>query len=179
VLVRHGHPAASYLDDRDPGLDELGHAQAEEAAGLLDASGPVSLVTSPMRRARETAAALERRWHSPAGVEPKVAEVPAPTDELVDRAQWLRGLLGSSWPEVGDEALHRWRQGVRAALTALTADAVVFTHYLVINAAVGFATGDDRLVVFKPDHCSRTVLEVHGDALSLVELGAQRATRVV
>jgi hypothetical protein len=47
-----------------------------------------------------------------------------------------------------------------------------------INAAVGAATGTDRIIVFTPDHCSRTVLDVDGDRLVLVELGAERRTEV-
>ena len=29
---------------------------------------------------------------------------------------------------------------------------VVFSHFIAINAAVGYATGDDRVVSFRPDN---------------------------
>ncbi|MFN8037439.1 MAG: histidine phosphatase family protein [Acidimicrobiia bacterium] len=179
VLVRHGHPAAGYLEDLDPPLDDEGHAQAERMAEELSASGSRALVTSPRRRAAETAAALEAAWGRRALVEARVAEIPAPTDDLVDRGAWLRSVMRSTWSAVGDPALHAWRDGVRAALGELAEDTVVVTHYLVLNAAVGLATADDRVVLFRPDHCSRTVLDVTPSGLALVEFGAQRETRVV
>ena len=64
------------------------------------------------------------------------------------------------------------------ALLALEVDTVVVTHYIAINAAVGVATGDDRVVNFRPDNCSCTVVERDGQSLTLVELGRQRETVV-
>lgn len=42
----------------DPGLTELGQDQASAAARWLSGMGPQSLFSSPLRRARETAAAI-------------------------------------------------------------------------------------------------------------------------
>lgn len=58
-LVRAGRTPLS-ADGRfsgrlDPGLDEHGVAQAREAASTLAGDGVVSVATSPLRRARETA----------------------------------------------------------------------------------------------------------------------------
>ena len=65
-LVRHGRATGGWDADVDPGLDELGVAQAAALADLLgplgDAAGRRALVTSPMRRCRETAAPLAARW---------------------------------------------------------------------------------------------------------------------
>jgi broad specificity phosphatase PhoE len=178
VLVRHGNPAANYLEHLDPGLDDSGRVQAAAMAAVLQESGPLPIVSSPKARALETAAALEQVWGRAATIEPRVAEIPAPTDELTDRSAWLRELLGASWADIREPRLHEWRVGVRAALLALSTDTVIVTHYMVINAAVGLATGDDRLVVFRPDHCSRTVLDVAGEQLNLIELGQERRTTI-
>ena len=40
TMVRHGQAAAGFSDDLDPGLSELGRAQAEAAADALAAIGP-------------------------------------------------------------------------------------------------------------------------------------------
>ena len=58
------------------------------------------------------------------------------------------------------------------------AEAVVVTHFICINVAVGAATGDDRVMSFSPANCSRTTLEVEGGRLRLVELGEQARTVV-
>jgi broad specificity phosphatase PhoE len=169
-LVRHGKAAAGWGDDLDPGLDDVGHAQAATMAERLAAVGPVPIVTSPLRRTRETAAALERRWGATAVVQPAVGEIESPTADLSEREAWLRTLMQGSWRDAPD--LGGWRQGVVDALGALATDTVVVTHFVAINVAVGHATADDRVVCFVPDNCSVTVLDVDGDRFDVVELGA-------
>jgi broad specificity phosphatase PhoE len=177
VLVRHGHAAAAWDADPDPGLDADGRRQAAAVAAALSGDGPLPVVVSPLRRARETAAALERVWGIEAAVEPAVGEIRAPVAGLADRGAWLRSVYGGRWAEQ-DDALRGWRDQLVAALAALERATVVVTHFFGINAAVGSASGDDRLVSFRPDHCSRTVLENEGGRLRLVQLGAEGATPV-
>lgn len=177
-LVRHGRAAASWGEHHDPGLDEVGRAQADAAAARLAPLGPLPIVTSPLRRTRETAAAFARVWGTTAEVEPSVGEVPSPTDDLDGREAWLVGVLAGRWDDV-DDALQGWRRSVVDTLVARRDDAVVVTHYVAINAAVGAATADDRVVCFHPDNCSVTVLDTDGSRLHVVELGAARDTRVL
>jgi len=178
-LVRHGQPLARYDQDHDPGLDDVGRAQAEAAAAGLAPLGPLPVVTSPPRRTRETATLFERQWEVTASVQPAVGEIESPTDDLAERSAWLGEIVrgGRRWAELDDERC-RWRDGVVGALLALEVDTVVVTHYIAINAAVGVATGDDRVVNFRPDNCSCTVVERDGQSLTLVELGRQRETVV-
>ena len=178
VLVRHGRAAAAWDADRDPGLDAVGREQAESLAAVLAPDGPLPVVVSPMRRTRETAAALERVWGVVAAVEPAVGEIQAPVDDLAGRGAWLRAVYAGRWTEQ-DGALLRWRGQLLAALGALEGDTVVVTHFFGINVAVGAASGDDRLVCFRPDNCSWTVLENDGGRLRLIQLGAEGATNVL
>jgi broad specificity phosphatase PhoE len=176
VLVRHGQAAAGWDAAHDPGLSQLGHSQAERAAAALqeDAaadSATVQLVTSPLLRARDTAAPLERAWRRAARVEPAVGEITSPMTGLADRAAWLGRIMSSRWPDL-DGDLQAWRRRVIDALCALSAPTVVFTHFIAINVAVGAATGDDVVVCFAPDHASRTVLEVVDGRLQLIARGA-------
>jgi broad specificity phosphatase PhoE len=177
-LVRHGRAAADWGSHVDPGLDDVGRAQAEAMAARLESKGPLPLVASPLRRTRETAAALERQWAVGARIEPRVGEISSPLEDLASRADWLRGIMPCRWPEL-DEPLRRWRESVIEALRTLSEDTVVVTHYIAINVAVGHALGDPRVTCFRPDHCSCTVLEVAASRLALIELGAQAATRVL
>jgi broad specificity phosphatase PhoE len=168
LLVRHARPSGSYDESPDAPLDRVGQEQAEAVAARLEPRGPLPVVTSPLRRARETAAPLARRWGREAIVVPAVGEIPSPVDDLEARGAWLRAVLGRQWPEVGDE-LHAWRRALLAGLTDLERDTVVFTHYVAINVAVGAATGDERLVCCMPGHASVTELDVGPDGdLTLV-----------
>ena len=174
TLVRHGRAAAGWGEDPDPGLDKVGQAQAEGVADALASTGPLPIVVSPLRRTRETAAALERRWDTTATVDPAVGEIQSPSSDLTERDGWLRALMQGSWSDAPD--LGGWRRGVIDALKHIPTDSVVVTHFVAINVAVGHATADDRVVCFVPDNCSRTTIDVDGDRFTVVELGATVAT---
>lgn len=177
-LVRHGRAAASFAEAHDPGLDPLGTTQAEATAARLASLGPLGIVASPMRRTRETAAPLERLWGRSARIEPAVSEIPSPDVGLVQRREWLRGVMAGRWSAVGSE-LAAWRRAVVAALAAIREPSVVVTHYVAINVAVGAAVDDDRVGIFAPDHCSITVIDVADGTIKLIERGAEGATRVL
>ncbi len=70
LLLRHGQTELSvgrrYSGHGDPELTALGHAQAAGAAVRLAAAGEVAAVlTSPLRRARQTAAAVSESTNAP------------------------------------------------------------------------------------------------------------------
>jgi broad specificity phosphatase PhoE len=177
-LVRHGRAAATFGEAVDPGLDPTGAEQAEWMARKLYPLGPLELVSSPMRRTRETAAPLERLWKRAARIESAVSEIPSPAMTLEERHHWLRGVMARRWSEL-DAELRAWRDRVIETVRAMRPPAVVVSHFIAINVAVGAAVDDDRVVIFSPDHCSVTVLELEDGRLKLVEQGAEGATRVL
>ena len=178
-LVRHGRAAAGYDSHRDPGLDAVGQAQAEAAAEALasEFDAPVPIYTSPLARARETAAPLAGRWGVEPVIEPRVAEIPAPTMDLALRAHWLRGVMAGRWEEMPAEAL-AWRQSAIDCVLALAGDAVVFCHFVVINAIVGAALGAEELIVFRPDNGSVTRIGTERGKLALLSHGREAQTRI-
>lgn len=170
-LVRHGEPASGWGETNpDPGLSALGLAQAAHAAGQLRARRVSFAITSPLLRCRETSAAFEMEAGVQAVVSNGVREVPTPGD-VVDRRAWLAGVMAGRWNEA--PALEQFRAGVVATLCGQNTDTAVFSHYVAINAAVGAAKGNDNVMVFKPAHCSITVLSNEGGKLRLIELGAE------
>jgi broad specificity phosphatase PhoE len=172
-MVRHGKAAAGFGEDMDPGLDVLGHRQAEAAALRLSPLGPLSIRSSPMRRAQETAAPLAGLWGNTPVIEKAVAEIPSPKGMTLEgRVQWLRTLMSGSWRGVTPE-LAEWREACIASVAGLSDDTVIFSHYVALNVIAGAATGDDRVVTFSPDNCSVTTFETDGVALRLVEKGGE------
>jgi broad specificity phosphatase PhoE len=177
-LVRHGKAGARFGEDADPGLDATGRAEADAMARELAPLGPLPLVASPLRRTRETAAPLEQRWKTAARIETRVGEIPSPGIPLAERAAWLTGVMARRWQEI-DPALRRWRNDIVAALLSLTADTVVVSHFVAINAAVSAARGDERVRVFSPANCSVTILDAAGGKLAVVRLGSEGESRVL
>jgi len=178
TLVRHGQAAAGWNEEADPGLSPLGERQALIAADAVAAVGdPVPIVSSPLKRAQETARPLARRWDRAVRIDPAFTEIPSPTTDLAERAEWLAAAMSGTWAEQG-EVQARWRQGIVDALGALDGDAVVFTHFAAINVVLGHALGDDRLLVSDVDHCARTVIEVAHGRIRVVSFGSEGRTEL-
>jgi len=176
-LVRHGRASAGWEED-DPGLDDVGLVQAAAVAERLKPLGPLALVTSPLRRTRETATPLEKLWGTTATVSPAVRELPSPAGvPAVGRPDWLRNVMGGTWTALGPGYV-RFRDEAIAFLGSLPADTVVFSHFVAINAAVGAAIGDDRMVILALDNCSVTSIDAGPHGLTLVEGGHQADTLI-
>jgi hypothetical protein len=120
---------------------------------------------------------LADRWQTRIMIEPRVAEIPSPTTDLTARAEWLRAAMQGRWRDLGPELL-AWRDALVASLLELPGDSVIVSHYVAINAAVGVATQDDRMVIFAPDNASVTVLETLRGELHVRALGASADTFV-
>ena len=58
-------------------------------------------------------------------------------------------------------------------VTGLERDAVVFTHFVAINAVVGAALERDDVYLFKPANTSITVIDNAGGHLRLIERGVE------
>lgn len=176
-LVRHGKAAAGFEGHHDPGLDPSGRAQADTTARHLAPLGPLAIYSSPLARARETASPLADRWGVEMVIEPRVAEIPSPTQDLAARAQWLRGAMQGRWRDLPVD-LNEWRNALVDCLLDIREDSVVFCHYVAINVAVGAALGDDRLVNFRPGYASVTRIVNVDRRLRVIELGQEAATTV-
>jgi broad specificity phosphatase PhoE len=174
VLVRHGQAAAGWGDDADPGLSSVGHDQARAVAERLAVLGPLPILTSPMVRCQETAAALAQKWDVTPVVTEGIGEIKAPDHDVSTRGPWLREVMGKRWVELPADQ-QRWRDDVLACLLAQRGDCVTFTHFVAINVAIGAATADGRVVCRHVDNCSTTVLDSDGESLMLVEAPAESA----
>ncbi|MCU1359825.1 MAG: Phosphoglycerate mutase [Ilumatobacteraceae bacterium] len=177
-LVRHGRAAAGWNTDADPGLDVVGQAQAEQVAERLAQAGRLFIESSPLRRCRETAVPLAELWDRPISIEPRMAEIPSPEGvRMADRVEWLREAMQGTWTDLGLRYT-TFRDSVGSALRSRDSDAVLFSHFIAINAAIGLAVGDDRLVIRSLDNCSVTVIDVTKGKLRLVEGGHEADTLI-
>ncbi len=187
-MIRHGEAAAGWDADMDPGLSDKGRAQSVAVAREIETrvGRRLPILSSPLRRCRETSEPLAASWAVTPAIEPRVAEIPSPIEDVAERGPWLRRLMAGTWeaaalPENtanGKLDLLAWRRAVVDALTERTEDTVIFSHFIAINVSAGWATGDNRLVAFRPDNCSVTVFETSGTALKLIEQGREADTKV-
>ena len=85
--------------------------------------------------------------------------------------------MDGTWADLGGRYVE-FRDQVVTTLCGIETDSVVFSHFIAINAAIGMAIGDDRLVVRSLDNCSVTVIDVVDGALQLVESGHEADTLI-
>jgi broad specificity phosphatase PhoE len=152
LLARHGRTAENaagrILGRRDPPLDRAGRAEAAALAAAVSGAGPRALYTSPLLRARQTAAAVA----AATGLEPVVLEdlaesrrgawegrtltdLEAEDPALV--AAFRAGDPGFAFP--GGESTQAQIARTRVALARIAEDplpAVAVTHAGIIRAAL-------------------------------------------
>ena len=149
ILVRHGRTdlnARGLLQGRiDQPLDEVGCVQAAELAKVL--GRPDRVVSSPLLRARETAAAfgcpieIDERW-----IELDYGELDGHPVSSVGAAVWAQWRSDLTFTPAGGESIHVMVQRVVEACDDLVGDAahqdiVVVSHVSPIKAAVTWALG--------------------------------------
>ena len=179
-LVRHAKPAAAWGETADAGLDDTGRMQARRAAEELSALGrKLPILSSPLKRCRETAAPLGVLWNSEVEIFSPVAEIPSPPLSSADKQQWLANAMAGDWAQlqasapVGSPDYSAWRNDMLAALRALPGDAVIFSHYIAINVILGAAQNSEKVIVFRPGHASITQVGVTPDAVRVIKLGRE------
>ncbi|MFZ3035321.1 MAG: histidine phosphatase family protein [Parvibaculum sp.] len=183
-MIRHGEAASGWDADTDPGLSDKGRAQSEAVAREIEArvGRKLPLISSPLRRCRETGDPLAAMWSATARIDSRVGEIPSPIEDLKARGEWLRNFMSGTWEQglstQGHLDLTVWRNGVAEALLEFAEDTVIFSHFVAINVAASAATNDDRVISFRPDNCSVTVFETDGGELNLLERGREAETKV-
>jgi len=147
LLVRHGETLPNrhglVLGRADPPLTEAGEQHAGQLAALLPT--PDLVISSPLRRARDTAAAfgiaveVDERW-----IELDYGELDGRPATSVSEEVWTRWRSDSASAPPGGESLSALAGRVTAACSELSQIAgssvvVVVTHVSPIKAALAWA----------------------------------------
>ena len=170
LLVRHALPLRSeHGEGSDPDLSEEGWAQVERLPEAL-ARFPISrVVSSPQRRAMQTAEPVAAARQLSVEIDDRFAEydhdlpvyIPVEQIKAERPEEWAR-LAQGHLPSAVDEDAFRAR--VRAAVDDLVAAAdpedtvAVFSHGGVINVLLHEILGTARLLSFPVDYASVTRL---------------------
>jgi broad specificity phosphatase PhoE len=176
ILVRHGRTQAN-LEGRlqgrlDQDLDDRGRQQAIAIAAYVQDRCEVDfVVSSPLRRAAQTAAAFGRpvevdeRW-----LELSYGEYEGTPHADVPSEVWSRWREDQHFTPAGGESLAALDARVRTACDemlprAATANVVVVSHVSPMKSAVAWALGVDIGISFNChlDHASVCRIAIRGD----------------
>lgn len=189
VIVRHGRPEHISHDDgdepnvaADPDLAEIGRLQAERVGEYLSPMGIDVVVTSPLARARQTAAPLARML----GIEPVVVDGVAEYDRHdttyvpaeITRQLIKDGGTDDAWADplsvLADDEKHEWMRDVHSAFRQIIVDnsgrrVAVFCHGMVTSVWFAQMLGIDDTLRFVPDYAgvSRVLASGSTDAVTV------------
>ncbi len=170
LLVRHALPLRSEPGQgSDPDLSEEGIAQAERLPAALSRFPVSRLVSSPQRRAIQTAGPLAAELGLQVEVDERLAEYDrdmshyVPIEEIAkENPEELARLVSGHLPSSVDENAFMAR--INAAVEELVAagdhdgTVAVFSHGGVINVLLHQILGTERLLSFHVDYASVTRL---------------------
>jgi broad specificity phosphatase PhoE len=170
LLVRHALPLRSdHGEGADPDLSDVGLQQIARLPGAL-ARFPISrVVSSPQRRAMQTAEPVAQARQLPIDIEDRLAEYDRdlasyiPVEQIRNEfpEEWARMAQGHLPSAVDEDA---FRARVRGAVDDLVAAAdpdetiVAFSHGGVINVVLHEVLGTARMLSFPIDYASVTRL---------------------
>jgi probable phosphoglycerate mutase len=169
LWVRHGEPeriAPGLGVPADPALTARGREQAKRLAAWL-AHEPVDVVlSSPQRRARETALPIARAHGLEVQIVEGLVEYDAQSDSYIPMEELratndphLAAMYEGRWEEFGAESTATFRARVAGTIDDLVAAhpgrrVVAVCHGGVINVALALVLGLDRHLWFEPHYTS-------------------------
>lgn len=194
LLVRHAQPerVVGGAGPADPRLTDRGHRQAELLANWLVGDGappPDRIVSSSMRRARETADAIARRCGIEVEIDPRLAEFDLGASEYVPLelageellSQAAHALTTGVW---GDHRFdpEEFRSRVDAGFGDLLASnaghrVVVVCHGGVLNSWLSGFIGRPHGMFFLPDYASLSRVRVGDEGSRWLESLNEAAPR--
>jgi probable phosphoglycerate mutase len=175
-LIRHGEAAAGWGEDPDPGLSHLGHRQALQVRDELECYDYLRIISSPLKRAQETAQPLATTLRISIELDESFREIPSPVD-IDDRQAWLSGFMKQRWSEQGPD-IAAWRERAWSKLFECERHTAIFTHFMIINSICCQLTEKPETLCCVPDNGSIMHLQLEGDSLELVNIGRQQQTKV-
>jgi probable phosphoglycerate mutase len=170
LLIRHAEPVriapGTSSEPADPGLTDRGRAQADRLAAWLGAEPVDAVLTSPLRRALETAEPAARALGLDAEVVDGLTEYDAradfyiPVEELREtRDHHWTAMIEGRWDELGGEPPDRFRARVVPCVDAVVdrfpgGRVAAVCHGGVINVYLAALLGLDRHLWFHPEYTS-------------------------
>ncbi len=171
LLIRHAVPeritsAQSGGGPADPSLTEPGRQQARRLAAWLAVEGVDHIVSSPLRRASETAAPLATALGLPVEIDAELCEYDAAADSYIpieelraDNDERWQAMVDGRWADYGGEPPEQFRGRIVPCIDRIIAahpgeKVAAVCHGGVINVYLASVLGIDRHLWFDPEYTS-------------------------
>ena len=86
--------------------------------------------------------------------------------------------MAGTWQELGQQFVD-YKNDIGNFVKNLNRDTVIFSHFIAINAVIGFVTNKDQLMLARLDNCSITTFHIDDNKnLTIVGTGNEATTTV-
>lgn len=179
LLIRHGEASASFGEHADPGLSEKGKQQAHNLMETLSKENfdNFKFISSPKLRAIETAQPLRLEYNKDLVIRNEFSEIPSNNIPGHEKQEWLRGVMSQETLTL-PEAVKLWQNNIMSGLLNINSDAIIFSHFMVINAIAASVLKNNKLLYFYPDYTSCTRLSVEDNQIIEIILGDDKKTLI-
>ena len=176
ILVRHGEAASSWSEHPDPGLSSDGIIQAKNISKEFTKEfSSYELLSSPKSRAIETMEPIALMQKRNFVINNYFIEIPSNDIANEHKQAWLKKVFEAPLDELPD-AVKAWRHGLINWLKGYTGNAIVTTHFMVINVLASYLTKQNTIAYFHPGYTSRTEIWLENGSLVKLMLGDDKKT---
>ena len=105
------------------------------------------------------------------------SEIPSDDIPPHEKQDWLRGVM-SQEIKTPPEAVKLWQNNIMSTLLNIDSDAIIFSHFMVINAVAASVLKNNKLLYFYPDYTSCTKLLVEDNQIIEIIVGDDKKTLI-
>ena len=176
ILVRHGEPSASWSEHPDPGLSKEGLNQAEKTSKNFSVDfKSYQLFSSPKKRAVETMECIAKEINQSFKIDDRFIEIPSKGISQNIKHDWLIEIFKTPIKDLPPQ-ISSWYNNLIEWLYNFEDQAIITTHFMVINALVSHLKNNNMIAYFNPGFASRTEIWMQNGILTKLILGKAKKT---
>ena len=176
ILVRHGEASASWSEHPDPGLSEDGKNQAQKTSKtFIPEFASFKLISSPKKRALETMEFIAKELNSSYETNGQFIEIPSDGISKDQKQRWITNILKTPIQDL-PQPIADWQKNLISWLESYDGQAIIATHFMVINALVSHLMGNNVIAYFQPGYASKTEILIQNGVISKLTLGDTEKT---
>lgn len=169
-LVRHGKTGKSWDPKLDMPLNSEGNDQSLKLALLLKDEKRLPILSSPLKRSKQSADPLSTFWNIPCEIDDRFGEIPFCNEDDIEPMDWLKSIMTKKWSQLPAH-LNSWKANVGQAVCLIQEPSIIFTHYLTIAAIYSELMGVDMVDSFQSKNCQLVKLERFSEEWRFDNLG--------
>ena len=179
IFVRHGEADSAYGEHDDPVLSIKGISQSKNLLKNIKLQNleKFTFISSPKLRALKTADPLAKRFNKKILIDDNFIEIPAKDVPLDKKQSWLKKIVATKKSDL-PESIKLWSRNILQRIRDIQEDSIIFTHFMVMNAAISELTQAEKILCFYPDYTSIIEINITNGKIKSFSQGNSKKTYI-